>query len=687
MKVWNSFPMLRVVLPIIFGVIVAAFALESVRPTTDQICIIYGCAILLSLGTILLSFIGRRPYLFGIALWPVLFLLGSLLTVSVSDYVFPNYLNPEKAGEQVFIAEVGEQPRVRTNSVEVIADVTDAERKSFGKVLFYFDLDSAARRVKYGQELVLKSAVDRVRPQGNPDEFNYARYLRFHNILFRGFVRSGDWEVLSNGNPGIVGWFADARTFLIGKLKESGLEGDELAVASALILGFRDNLDKELMSAYAGAGATHVLAVSGLHVGIVYLIINFFLRFMDRSNYLRWLKTLLLVVLLVGYAALTGFSASVSRAALMFTFVALGKAINRDTNIFNTLAASAFGLILYDPMIVMQVGFQLSYAAVFGIVVIQPKLVQLKSFENRWLDWAWSISCVSIAAQIATFPLGLLYFHQFPLLFLLSNLIVIPAAALILYIGFGLFVLCWWKPTLLFFGFILRSVISILNFLVVQIEQIPNSVLMGIDITTFETLLIYLIIISVLVFYLQKQKLGLYVSLFVSIVLVLMQVWEVNQQQHQRFSTIYNVRKETVAAFVNGTELTFVSSSKFRSDASAMLFNVKHHWWKKGVDEENWVELSDSVCNRVLEFGDERFAILNLKPSNDQAMSWKPSDSLDFAIIHSIGWDLIDQLVSLPTSKLIISNTLGTKTKERLTGVPNKEVVFVSEAGAYPFSY
>lgn len=682
MKVWNSFPMLRLVLPFIIGVVVSAFALEMFTPNLNWIlyALIGVCAI--SVVLVITSFNGRKPYLFGMVLWPVMLVLGSLLTVSVSDYVFPDYLAPNALEKQVFVVEVCEQPRIRINSVEVIANVTDSGGNTYGKVLFYFDLDSTARTVKYGQQLVLRSAIDRVRPQGNPDEFNYTRYLRFHNILFRGFVRSGDWELLSEGYSGIIGWFYDARTFLVGKLKESGLEGDELAVASALILGFRDNLDKELMSAYAGAGATHVLAVSGLHVGIVYLIINFFLRFMDRNNYLRWLKTFLLVVLLVGYAALTGFSASVSRAALMFTFVALGKAINRDTNIFNTLAASAFGLMLYDPMIVMQVGFQLSYAAVFGIVIIQPKLMELKSFENRWLDWAWSISCVSIAAQVATFPLGLLYFHQFPLLFLLSNLLVIPAATLILYLGFGLFVCCIWKPTLLYFGLLLRSVISALNFLVVRIEQIPYSVLSGIDISTFETMLVYVVILGVLVFYVQKWKGGLYVGLVVSILLVSIQIWEVNEQHNQRFATVYNVRKETVVAFVNGTRLTFLSSSEFRNDESAMLFNVKHHWWKQGVEEDGWLELSDSVYNRVLEQDGRRFAILNLQSSNSNCMEWSCSDSLDFAILHAVNWNMVDQLAMLPASQLIVSNTIGAKTKERLAGVPHKKIVFVSDIGA-----
>lgn len=685
MKVWNAFPMLRMVLPFILGVVVSAFVLELIPFSFDRIITGYAITVLLAVIAIVLSFNGRKPHLFGLALRPLLFVLGFMLTISASDYVFPDYVKSANGEEQVFIIEVCEQPRIRTNSVEVIANVTDTGITSFGKVLFYFDLDSASRTVKYGQQLLLRSRIEGVRPQGNPNEFNYPRYLRFHNILYRGFVRKEDWKILSSGDPGVIGWFADARTFLIGKMQESGLEGDELAVASALILGFRDNLDKELMSAYAGAGATHVLAVSGLHVGIVYFIINFFLRFMDRDKYLRWCKTLLLIVLLVGYAALTGFSASVSRAALMFTFVAIGKAFSRDTNIFNTLAASAFGLILIDPMIVMQVGFQLSYAAVFGIVVIQPKLVELKSFDNRFLDWVWSISCVSVAAQIATFPLGLLYFHQFPNLFLLSNLVVIPAAALILYIGFGLFVSCLCKPVLLFFGFLLQKVIYMLNFLVIKIEQIPYSVLLGIDISIFETLLIYLAIASVLVFGIQRKVWALHIGLVLLCLFMVLQVEEVHRQKQQRLMTIYNVKKETVVSMINGTELKFLSSPEFKENESAMLFNVKHHWWNKGVASENWVSMSDTLFNRRLAWNGYRFSILNLKGEKGESLHWLQSDSLDFAIIHQVDWRSIDEIVNLKTKSLIVSNTVGTKTKERLMSVPDKSVVFVSENGSVEF--
>ncbi len=375
---------------------------------------------------------------------------------------------------------------------------------------------------------------------------------------------------------------------------------------------------------------------------------------------------MLLVVFLFGYAGLTGLSASVFRAATMFSFVAIGKAFDRNTNIFNTLAASAFCLILYEPMIVMQVGFQLSYAAVIGIVMVQPKLFNLITIRNRMLDWAWSISCVSAAAQLTTFPLGLLYFHQFPNLFLLSNLLVIPAAAVILYLGFSLFVLSFWEPTLLFFGFLLNTVIRWLNGTVAWIESIPYAVLSGIDISIAESLFIYGIIGGVLLFIIRKRFLGLRFALVLSFLLAVFQVAEVYEQKNQKFITIYNVRGETAIALIDGTEVTFLSSEEMWQDGQRMLFHVRHHWWKVGVENEYFVALDSTVLNRNIHWNGIGFTILDLGIHAKEDMRFNSMGPSAFSVIHGLKWNRCDMLNRLETDQIYVSSRIGPRTVERL---------------------
>lgn len=663
MRIWNSFPMLRVIPPFLIGVVGTAFLTEIIEWNEPLLYLILGGLGVTVLIALVFAANTSNKFRFGLVNWVLMLVLGTFLTLSISNSIFPESIE-SKLGleeERTYLIEIVEEPQVKERSVKVVAELTDDSISANSKVLLYFKNDSANENLKYGDVLAVCTKLEKVENLGNPNEFNYKRYLRFHGISYRGYVATGKSEILSTDNPGIWGHFYAIRERLIQKLKDARIDGNELSVASALILGYRADLDKELMSAYAGAGATHVLAVSGLHVGIVYVILNTLLKFMDRRRGSKIFKTILLIILLFGYAGLTGLSASVFRAATMFSFVAVGKAIKRDTNIFNTLAASAFVLIAFDPMIIMQVGFQLSYAAVIGIVLIQPRLFNLISFpQSRLLDQAWAITCVSIAAQIATAPLGLLYFHQFPNFFWVSNLLVIPAAAIILYLGFSLFVFSFWEPTLLFFGFLLKKLISILNQLVIWIEQIPYSVLSGIDISTVEALMIYAMIFGMLLFIIQKVRFGLYAALTIASVFMALQIVEVHEQQRQEFVTIYNIRGETAIGLFNGTSLTFIGSEKLYNDEQAMLFHVRHHWWNKGVETENFVVL-DSLYNTQLGWLDIKFTILNPGKTKSEILNASSIKNLDFVLVHALSWKSIPLLSELPTKEIIVGRKFTPK--------------------------
>lgn len=685
MKVWNSFPVLRLVVPFIAGVVSWAFIIEfvSVQILTYAFGVLTA-AIVLCLILLLSIKFGRRPHAFGVIALPSFYVLGGLLTLSISNYIFPQSLQQTftEAHTALYLAVIADEPQEKQRTVKVTAKVARTDLTAHGKVLLYFEKDSLSKSLTRGQEILVYTTLQPIQGMGNPNEFNYSRYLRFHNIAFRGHVKSGNSQHLSKGKPGVIGWFLALRSKLITVLKEAGLKDDELAVASALVLGHRTELDKELMSAYAGAGATHVLAVSGLHVGIVYVILNGMLGFMNRTKRLRILKTVLLILLLAAYAALTGLSPSVSRAAVMFSVVAIGKAINRNTDIFNSLAISAFILIVFFPLMVMQVGFQLSYLAVIGIVLIHPMLFSLTFFNNRILDWAWSITCVSIAAQIATAPLGLLYFHQFPNLFFVSNLLVIPAAAVILYVGFAVFICSVWQPLLLVAGFLLKWVIRILNWVVVSIEQIPFSVLKGIDISTFEALLIYGTIASVLVLLVHKQRWAIYTGLSFSIVFMALQVIEVHKQKTQQFMAVYNVRNETVIALVNGTDLTVIASKKFWEDEQAKLFHVQHHWWNRGIETEDFIELTDSLYNRRLNWNGISFAIMDLHSRENKKVTWTGEQPIDYAILSLCDWQNCTFLKELDAETIVIPNSYGPKMMERIQSfTKHKSTISIAQSG------
>ena len=300
-----------------------------------------------------------------------------------------------------------------------------------GKLVAYLRGDRPA----VGDELLIEAAIDTVAAPLNPEVFDYAAYLKSQNIYHRAFVDSSEWLTVRRSEGLSMRAFCErSRDFWFNSLRPY-LAGDRLAVAAALIMGKRDLLDRELRSSYADTGAIHVLAVSGLHVGILALIVTQLLGWLLPSNrYADWLKTLVTIALVGYFALITGLSASVQRAALMVSIVLIGKRIDRGNSIFNLLAVAALVMLIAEPKQLLQVGFQLSFSAVAGIALFARPLQRLL-FLPRPLSWGWDAIAVSTAAQLGTLPLSLYYFGQFPLYFMLSGTLVIVFAYGVLALG------------------------------------------------------------------------------------------------------------------------------------------------------------------------------------------------------------------------------------------------------------
>jgi competence protein ComEC len=350
--------------------------------------------------------------------------------------------------------------------------------------------------------------------------------------------------------------------------------------------------------AYSSSGAMHVLAVSGLHVGIVFMVFSWMFYFLEKIKYGKIGKSILLVLLLWSYALLTGLSPSVLRACTMFSFVIVGKSLNRYVSIYNILAVSAMFLLLINPYIIMEVGFQLSYLAVLGIVYIQPKMQLIWEPKNSWLQRIWTLITVSISAQIATFPLGLHYFHQFPIWFILSNLIVIPLSTAIIYIA--ILLLCIAKVSFIadLVAVLLKATLFSLNYSVKKIKDLPYSLLEGIHISVLETWIIYGIILLFL-FYLFKRKFKFLVYCLLLLVAILtMQVLEQFQELKQKKFIVYNVSKNSALEIIAGKKHFFIGNHTLVNNEKEMRFNIKHNWWKLGLS--NTVYLPTNYCSTII---------------------------------------------------------------------------------------
>jgi len=305
----------------------------------------------------------RWQWINGILIGFFFFLLGHQLVYFHNDWNDKNHFRAFLQEENLVLGVVNDAPQYNGRSIQVNLAIqqmgSDANnlRDCSGKVSLYFRNDTINQEINYGDLLVLKSSINLVKPVLNPEAFDFKKYLHYKNIHYQGFLKSNEWKKIGSdhGNP-ILDWAFKTRSYLIGILKKNIKSENEFAVASALILGYKNELSDDLKNAYASTGAMHVLAVSGLHAGLIWGIIAFILKWIRwRHPAWRWIKTGITILGLWMFALITGASPSVLRAATMFSFLLIGTALNRNTNIYNTLAASAFCLLLFNPYFILKI--------------------------------------------------------------------------------------------------------------------------------------------------------------------------------------------------------------------------------------------------------------------------------------------------------------------------------------------
>ncbi len=457
----------------------------------------------------------------------VVFGLGvHLFFIAVGVLLINRYnKKPEFIKNGRFVAVVKEILQEKTNSWQSVVRLESVVRNDSllltrEDLMVYFEKDDRLKDLFPGQTIVFSSSPREIYTAGNPFEFNYKKYMERKRIYRQVYLASDNWLLTDKTASFNLFLFAEkVRMHLLTIYRQQAWSSPQLNVISALTLGYKRGLSPETKNTFSSAGAMHVLAVSGLHTGIVFLALNFLFGFLKKQPSGRFVFTIAVIASLWSFAFLTGLSPSVMRAATMFSFVVVGQNLRRQANIYNTLAASAFFLLLVNPNNLFEVGFQLSYSAVFGIVFLQPRLEKLMLFRLKIFTYFWRLLTVSVAAQIATFPLAVFYFNQFPFYFWLSNLVVIPAVTLLIPLGFLI---------LLFSGIsYISTVLSALTGIILTllldflewIKQLPFSVV-NFYISEVELLFILSALLS-LFFFIELQHKMYFKSILLFILLVM----------------------------------------------------------------------------------------------------------------------------------------------------------------------
>ncbi|MBL7694187.1 MAG: ComEC/Rec2 family competence protein [Ferruginibacter sp.] len=580
--VWKSAPLIRMLVPFSAGILLqwyGGIGLQQILLTLVSFSLSYA---LFFLFPHRVRF--KWQFLQGVLLNFVLLALGCLVTWAQDGRNRVNWYGKMwRTGDRLLV-RIDEPLVEKSRSYKAVASVeaivrTDSMLPCDGHIVLYFSKDGFDQRLRYGHRLLIARQPDPIRNSGNPGAFNYQRYAAFRQLVHQVFLKKKDWILLEQTNAGnrFRHFLYSTREKILTILRTNmGSDKDELGIAEALLIGYTHDLDKDLVQAYSNTGVVHIIAISGMHLGLIYMMLIWVFSRLPLVKRYGWLQASLVLTCLWLFSLLTGGSASVIRSAVMFSFIILGKTFfARTASIAGSLAASAFVMLVYDPWYLWDVGFQLSYLAVTGIVLFQRPVYTLCYIKNKLADRIWQLAAVSIAAQVLTFPVCIYYFHQFPNLFLLGNLLAVPLSAIILYAEIALIALAWLPVTGYWLGKGVSALVGFMNTFIRWMNELPFAVWDQLPATVLTTWLLYAVVIFCSAWLMRVNKNYLVAALGFLLVFVSVQSYNKWRVANQQKLIVYNVPRYQAIDLVNGSRYRFVGDSLLLDDGWLQNFHLK----------------------------------------------------------------------------------------------------------------
>lgn len=491
-----------------------------------------------------------------IGLYLSLFILGYTNGALNYQHHYPAQLKGMKSYGYVYL-RIDKMPAFKNEQYQVDATIVGVEDSgqivgANGSARLFFHWSNCGAPT-VGQIISVKREY--LKPPntpGNPFEFNYASYLASQQQYYVTYLYPNTWHQLNLRDERLIDKIYQLRYELGWQIKTLLKDAHSAAVAQAMILGDRSGLDSDLTAAYASTGSIHVLAVSGLHVGIIFLVLLWLCKRLPKS----WPAIVPIGIILIGlalYALLTGLAPSALRASVMFAFLSVTQFSKLRNQSLNALAASALLLLLITPNLILQMGFWLSYLAVTGILLLYRPIYSQLYVRNKVLNWFWQLTAVSLAAQIPTLPITAYFFHQMPLSGLLTNLVAVPAAFLTVTGGLVMLVVAKIKLLGIALGFALNWLLVGLNSFILWISSFSLSHISGIYMPWYSFVLLSLLVIAIMIFMMNRGKQALLVALSCMVVLNGINIMRQLEQRQQQQLVVYHMGKQTVVDLLTGT--------------------------------------------------------------------------------------------------------------------------------------
>ncbi len=577
----------------------------------------------------------RSSWITGVCVTIIFLSLGAILTRQNDIRYNENWFGKNYKHGSILLVTLLENPIEKPKSLKAIAavnflknDNTTVETK--GKIIIYFKKDSLDKNLGYGSVIAFQKPLQEIKNSGNPGGFDYKIFCLFKEITHQVYLQSDDIVVLPQQNKTHLGSFLLSLQENILQIIRTNIQTKkEAGLAEALLIGYKSDLDKTLVQSYSNTGVVHIIAISGLHLGIIYWLLTILLKPLKNRKHVSILYALIIISLLWIFSLLTGAQPSIIRAAVMFTCITIGDSLSRKTNIYNSLAISAFLLLLYNPFWLWDVGFQLSYAAVLSIIIFARPIYNWFYIKNKLLDSIWKLNSITIAAQLLTTPISLFHFHQFPNYFLLTNFLAVPLSSIILIGEIFLCILSFIKPIALLLGNVLTKLIWVLNTHVENIEQLPFSIWEGIYINLAQMVLLLVTITAISYWLLEKNKRGLYSGLITFLILVVFRSHSIASVNEDKKLVVYNVPKYKAVDLIDGRYCFFIGDDELKNDDYLSNFHLKPSRIKHRVLESSKMG-NFAVSDPLVNFGNKKILMI------DRTVSFLPTTEktkIDLVII------------------------------------------------------
>ena len=554
-----QFPLVKITICFVLGIIFSHFT----KPNLSLLLI------LLSFGMVLLAVFyfeknKLQSHFFGIITLFTSFILGAFILSNNNETIHKNhYLHQITQVEKEILSQliIEEKLKNTLNNDRYVAKVVELNnKKSYGKIILNIKKNKILPTIEIGSSILVSGSLYKNRNPNNPNQFDYGKYLENQQIYAQIYADSKDILIGNKVQKGVNYYASKLRNKIIHNLEKNNFNKTELSVVVALILGQQQDISKEIIKDYQYAGAVHVLSVSGLHVGFILLFITFLLKPISNSKKGLTLKLIIVLVSLWSFGILAGLAPSVVRSVTMFSFVAVGMFLRRSINIYHTILVSAMLILLVEPSFLFDIGFQLSYIALFFIIWLQPLLASVWKPKNKIVNYFWEIITVSFAAQIGAFPISVFYFHQFPGLFFITNLIILPFLSIILALGVVVMLLASvdivWFP-------LMKSLewsIWLLNKIIAWVASFENFIFKDIPLSSYVMWSWYLVIFTIIIWMKKPKFSTLLVSLISIITLQTSLFYAKYSNQNNNEFIVFSKRKQTIITERKGNEVSLFAN-------------------------------------------------------------------------------------------------------------------------------